>query len=194
MRDRRRTFGPVVLVGLASAGLTAIAAEKPAVDGGGSRGGAGSLLTLSFDGNLPLVTALALVALACWGVVLVTRGLVRRAVALLGSLAAAGALVAALAAYAQVGDQLRRELAQVGIDNAQIGHTGWYWTAVFAAVVSVASAALAVAWAPAWPEMGRRYDAPGAAVERPAEVEEPTNLDLWKAMDEGRDPTTDQEP
>jgi hypothetical protein len=40
--------------------------------------------------------------------------------------------------------------------------------------------------------MGRRYDAPaGQAPEAPAAKapEEQENLDLWKAMDEGRDPT-----
>ena len=36
--------------------------------------------------------------------------------------------------------------------------------------------------------MGRRYDAPGAAEPEP-EPSERSNLDLWKAMDEGRDPT-----
>ena len=47
-------------------------------------------------------------------------------------------------------------------------------------------------WAPEWPEMGTRYDAPGSAVPAPATPAEPderTGLDLWKAMDEGRDPT-----
>jgi Tryptophan-associated transmembrane protein (Trp_oprn_chp) len=39
-----------------------------------------------------------------------------------------------------------------------------------------------------WPEMGSRYDAPGrrAEAEDPARMEE---IDLWRAIDEGRDPT-----
>jgi hypothetical protein len=38
--------------------------------------------------------------------------------------------------------------------------------------------------------MGRRYDAPADAAPEPErEPEERENLDLWKAMDEGRDPT-----
>ena len=42
-----------------------------------------------------------------------------------------------------------------------------------------------------WPEMGRRYDAPadGAAVAPTTPVEEQSSLDVWKAIDEGRDPT-----
>jgi Tryptophan-associated transmembrane protein (Trp_oprn_chp) len=47
-----------------------------------------------------------------------------------------------------------------------------------------------VAWTPDWPEMGTRYDAPGSAPPPPvAPPEEQSNLDLWKALDEGHDPT-----
>ena len=54
-----------------------------------------------------------------------------------------------------------------------------------------AAAVAAVRLAPAWPEMGSRYDAPAthgpSAAATPAE--ERTSLDLWKSMDEGDDPT-----
>jgi len=188
--SRRRTFGPVVLLGLATGTLTAIAGEKPAVSGSGDVARAVSGRLVSFDAHLPLVTALALVVLACWGVVLVTRGRVRRAVAVLGTIAAAGALVAALAAYSQVPAQFRDELALVGIGDPELSHTAWYWVAVVGALLATVAGALAVAWAPAWPEMGTRYDAPGSAPAPPAvPPEEQSSLDLWKAMDEGRDPT-----
>ncbi|WP_345524172.1 Trp biosynthesis-associated membrane protein [Nocardioides conyzicola] len=180
----------MVLLGLAAGTLTAVAGEKPAVEGSGDAGRAVSSQMVSFDAHLPLVTALGLVVLACWGVVLVTRGRVRRAVAVLGSVAAVGALVAAAAAYSQVPDQFRDELALVGISGADVGHTAWYWAAVLGAVLATVAGVLAVAWTPAWPEMGTRYDAPGSAA--PASVvpvEEQTSLDLWKALDEGRDPT-----
>jgi len=190
MSERRRTFGPVVLLGLAAGTLTAVAGEKPAVSGSGDAARAVSSRLVSFDAHLPLVTALALVVLACWGVVLVTRGRVRRAVAALGTIAAAGALVAALAAYAQVPDQFREELALVGVGDPELSHTVWYWVAVAGALLATVAGALAVAWAPAWPEMGTRYDAPGSAPAPPAvPPEEQSSLDLWKAMDEGRDPT-----
>ena len=136
------------------------------------------------------MTALGLVVLACWGVVLVTRGRVRRAVAALGVLAAAGALVAVLVAYPQAIDDLRDELAQVGVTDPSLHHTPWYWLAVAGAALAVVAGVLAVRWAPQWPEMGRRYDAPTSGPEAPqAPAEEQTNLDLWKALDEGRDPT-----
>lgn len=184
--SRRRTFGPVVLLGLAAGGITAIAGTQQAVDGGASRGS----LALTFEGDLPLVTALGLVVLACWGVLLVTRGRVRRAVAALGTVAAAGAVVAVLTVYPRVTDDLREELAQVGVTDAEVGHTAWYWLALAGAIFAVVAGVLAVRWVPQWPEMGSRYDAPTAPTDLPeSPAEEQTNLDLWKALDEGRDPT-----
>jgi uncharacterized membrane protein (TIGR02234 family) len=189
---RRRTFGPVVLLGLAAGALTAVAGDRPAADASGKGASAASGGFVTYDAHLPVVTALGLVVLACWGVVLVTRGKVRRTVAALGTLASVGALVAVVLAFSQVPDQLRDELQQVGVTDAAIGHTGWYWAAGVGAVLSVAATALAAAWVPDWPEMGSRYDAPGAAasaVEPATDPSEQSSLDLWKAMDEGRDPT-----
>ncbi len=190
VRSRRRTFGPVVLVGLAAGGLTAIAGNQQVVDGRGSAATAASSLSITFRGDLPLVTALGLVILACWGVVLVTRGPVRRLVAALGALASAGAVAAVLAAYPQVTDDLRAELLQVGVRNPDLYHTPWYWLALVGSVLALTSGVLAVLWVPEWPEMGSRYDAPGSGSEpEPRPPEEQSNLDLWKALDEGRDPT-----
>jgi hypothetical protein len=47
-----------------------------------------------------------------------------------------------------------------------------------------------------WPEMGRRYDAPAARAVAPGggPAEEQENLELWKALDEGRDPTDPAAP
>ena len=184
MRDRRRTFGPVVLLGLLGGGLLAIAGNKPAAEADATSG------FVTYDAHMPLVTALGLVVLACWGVVLVTRGRVRRAVAVLGVLGSAGALAATLAAWSQVPDQLRDELVGVGVSDAGIGHTAWWWLALLGSVLSVAATVLAVLLTPAWPEMGSRYDAPATAAAAPEQPpEEQSSLDLWKAMDEGRDPT-----
>lgn len=187
MAERRRTFGPVVLVGLVAGGLTAIAGNNPAAKASGTTAVSSGLV--SYDAHLPLATALGLVVLACWGVVLVTRGRVRRAVALLGAVASAGALVSVLAGWAQVPDQLRDELAQVGVTDAAVSHTAWWWAAALGALVSLVACVAAFLLAPAWPEMGSRYDAPGAAAVPEAAPEEQSSLDLWKAMDEGRDPT-----
>lgn len=190
-RNARRTFGPLVLLGLASGTLTAVAGNHMWVRAEGNRAGQVSNLALSVDsGKMPAATALALVVLACWGVVLVTRRRVRRAVAALGALAALGCVVTVVVGWSSVDDSLRADLASVGVTDVATTHTGWFWAAAVGAVLSLVAGVLAVRLAPGWPEMGSRYDAPGSIDAAPvAEPEEQSNLDLWKAMDEGRDPT-----
>jgi hypothetical protein len=51
-----------------------------------------------------------------------------------------------------------------------------------AASLSAAGFGVVLARAQRWPEMSRRYDAP-------TDQESRTDNDLWKALDEGRDPT-----
>src|SRR5262245_1119033 len=100
--SRRSTFGPVVLLGLAAAVLTAVAGDRAAAEVSGRGSSIARTDFVTYDAHMPVVTALGLVALACWGVILVTRGRVRRAVAALGALAGAGALVAVETAYSSV--------------------------------------------------------------------------------------------
>lgn len=188
----RRTFAPVVLLGLVGAGLAAVAGNKSWAHAEGESAGQLSSLALSVDsGKAPAAGALALVVLACWGVVLVTRGRVRRSVAALGALASLGTLAAVVVGWSSVVDSLRSDYAAVGISDVAIDHTAWFWAAAVGAVLSVVATVLAVRWAPAWPEMGSRYDAPTGerAEPEPVDPAEQSSLDLWKAMDEGRDPT-----
>ncbi|HEU4336932.1 MAG TPA: Trp biosynthesis-associated membrane protein [Nocardioides sp.] len=203
---RRRTFGPVVALGLASAALGAWAGSKPWVTGDELDSTAASsvaVATTAFGeiASSPLATALAFVVMACWGVLLVTRGRFRRAVAVLGVLAGLG--YAATVAWAPFSlpdhlvEQVRR---RTGITLEDTSLTAWYWLAAAAALLVLTSTVLALRLVPTWPEMGARYDSPtgprgGPAadpVERPAgrPTDRPTeNIDLWKALDEGRDPT-----
>ncbi|MCW2812785.1 MAG: hypothetical protein JWN84_240 [Nocardioides sp.] len=190
--ERRSRFGQTVLGGLAAGGLAAVAGNQAwvSLDDGGS-GDAAFASTLSTSGDLtaPPVTATALVLLATWGVVLVTRGLPRRAVTWLGlvaALAVAGFAVAAwLARPGEVADELRT------LDIAT-GRTAWAHLGVLAGLVAVAASLVAVRGVRGWPEMGRRYDAPAAGdgdLPVGVPVEEQNSIDLWKALDEGRDPT-----
>ena len=195
-RDKpRRTFGPVVLLGLASAGLAAVAGSKPWVtwESATTDTSAGSAMSSSLflDGarDSPLAAALALVVLACWGVLLVTRGRVRRAVALLGLVAAAGLAVATVAAFWGLPDQLADSVTELtGTDTVSTTFTAWYAAALVGAGLSLVATLTAVVLVPGWPEMGSRYDAPAAAPPRDDSPPE-TNIDIWKALDEGRDPT-----
>jgi len=193
MREPRRTFGPVVLLGLAASGLMALAGSRTWVEADipDDAGVGAAYSTTPGLGEMPLAGALSLVVLAAWGALLVTRGRVRRVVALLGLLGSLGVLATTVAGWWQVPDAVRDEYASFGV-TVGTDPTLWYAVALVTAVGSVALTILAVRWCPAWPEMGSRYDAPGAAetAEPAAEpVEDRSSLDLWKAMDEGRDPT-----
>lgn len=177
----------MVLVGLAAAGLAAVAGNRAWVEWSGSRRGEGSLLVITGDDSatVPLAGALALVLLACWGVVLVSRGRVRRAVAVLASLVSAGMVLTAALGYGDAVDGVRDGLAAAGIEDLRVESVVWFWVFVACAVISLAATAAAVRLVPTWPEMGSRYDAPGAA----PRAREETSLDLWRALDEGNDPT-----
>ena len=199
MPEPRRTFGPVVLVGLAASGATALAGSRDAVRPVLDDGGAGGSITLTGlqlgEGlSLPVVGALGLVALAAWGVVLVTRGGVRRLVAAVAALAAAGALVAGLTGLVGLRERTAEALAAGG-ESGTGQPTAWFVLGVLAALLATAAGVAAVRLAPRWPEMGSRYDAPtseqasGPASGGAGGAERPE--DLWRAIGEGHDPTAD---
>jgi uncharacterized membrane protein (TIGR02234 family) len=182
MADGRRLFAPTVLLGLVGSGLAALAGGKPwaAPD---SR--AGSTLVDHTGGHVPLAGALGLVALACWGVVLVTRRRVRRVVAVLGAVVAVGLLVTVVLGRSSALDSARAATVVLGTTDTSAHVTGWWWAALIGSVLALAASALAVRFCGAWPEMGARYDAP---VARPR-TEDLDDLDLWRAIDQGHDPT-----
>jgi len=189
-RPRRKGFAATVVAGLASAGLTAVAANQTWATAKADEGQF-AFTTLTDAPQVRLVLTLALVVLASWGVLLVTRGRVRRVVACLGAVAAIGALAAAVAGRWTLTDSFEQDFADQGA-TALVDFGAWWWVAVAAAALSAVAAVLAVAWVGRWPEMGTRYDAPGSAADagpKQAPPEEQTNIDLWKSIDEGHDPT-----
>ena len=191
---RRTTFGPVALVGLAAAGLASVAASNPWLDGGLTAASGTSTLTVTFDpAESPLAAALGLVLLAAWGVLLVTRGIFRRIVAWLGAAAAAGYAVTTAVSPWQLRSAVQ-EASRVatGTVERDLDVTAWWWAALAAAVLACVTSAAGVLWVRHWPEMGTKYDAPtgGGAAARTGNDSAPTeNIDIWKALDEGRDPT-----
>ena len=194
-RAARRTFGPVVLLGVVAATVTAVAGHRPWAEAINSTAAAESALislaTESGPGESPAAGALALVVLACWGVILVSRGRFRRAAAGLAVLAGLGVLVLVVVGYRDVPAAVRDAVTGVGVADPDVHRTPWYWVSAAGALVSLCAGALAVRWAPFWPEMGQRYDAPASPVNgtttRPAS--ERSDAELWKALDDGRDPT-----
>ena len=187
---RRRSFGPTVGAGLAAAALAAVAGHQPWAQGA-AFGGLGELSATVEAGRVPAANALALVVLACWGVLLVTRGRVRRVVAVLGVVAALGLVVTVVVGFGSAPQNVRDAYSVLGVSDPDVSRTGWYWVAAVAALLTLLTTVAAVRLVPGWPEMGRRYDAPADVSVAPAvPQEERENLDLWKDMDEGRDPTT----
>lgn len=196
--EARRTFVPVLVPGVLAAALAAVAAAKAwAAPGSGLASRLPGGVGLTSAGQVPLASAVSLVVLAAWGAVLVTRGRLRRVFAGVGLVAALVLLGTTIRGASTAQDTLRRTLdGELGLPDgsargADIGLTGWYWTALVASVLCVATFALAVRYAAAWPGMSARYDAPGD--ETPAE-EPRTNAELWKALDEGHDPTARRDP
>ena len=188
-RPERRTFGPVVLAGLATAALAAVASARPWVGSGTAEGNTdASMSAIDTGTRYPVASAVSLVLLAAWGVLLVTRGRVRRVFALVAAVAAVALVVAVVAAFLTMPDSGGTSYDQLmGRGGGQSGFTGWFWTTAVAAVLAVPAAVLAVRLVPTWPEMGSRYDAPGSHTPEGHAVE--TDRDLWNELDEGRDPT-----
>jgi uncharacterized membrane protein (TIGR02234 family) len=189
MTDRRRTFGPVAGAGVAAAVLAAVAGAKPWIQVGiPDVPPEQQRASLMDSGEMAAAGALSLVLLATWGVVLVTRGWFRRLVAVIGVLSAVGYVFLVWVGLNRLPETVLEAARTMLIGSPEAEITMWFWVAAASGLVSVAATALAVAWCPHWPEMGSRYDAPGATGDDPP-AEEQTHLDLWKSMDRGRDPT-----
>ncbi|HWU22896.1 MAG TPA: Trp biosynthesis-associated membrane protein, partial [Nocardioides sp.] len=109
--------------------------------------------------------------------------------------AAAGVLaVLVVGGFVQQGRAASDLSDRLGVTDAvPIDPTAWFWVTLLGAVLTLGAAVAAVRLAPSWPEMGSRYDAPTAGADAgpaaTAPAEEQTNIELWKSLDEGRDPT-----
>jgi Tryptophan-associated transmembrane protein (Trp_oprn_chp) len=181
-----RRFGPTVLGGLAGSGVAAFAGGRAwaSPDAPDPSGGSQALIDHS-GGHVPLAAALGLVALACWGVVLVTRRAVRRVVAAVAVLASGGLVATSMIGRTAAIDSARSATVDLGGAGVGVHTTAWWWVGLLASLVALAASGVAVRLCPGWPEMGSRYDAP---VRRPT-TEEMSEVDLWRAIDRGHDPT-----
>jgi uncharacterized membrane protein (TIGR02234 family) len=185
-RTRDRSFGPAVAAGLAGAALAAVAGSR---DWATTRAdAAGIKVEVSVTGaeSQPLVAALALVALAAWGVVLVTRGRVRRVVSAVGLLASTGSLVGVVLGFGAAQEDAQEAAVARGAtgDVFATALSAWYYLAAVGALLAAVAFVVAVVRSPGWPAMGTKYDAPSSrSTSR-------TDEDMWRALDEGRDPTS----
>ncbi len=187
----RRWYAPTVLGLLAAGGLAFLASSRQWVSATVASDGLPSD-TIEITGSqaLPLVGALALVVVTAALAVLATGGRVRRGVGVITVLAAAGGLWVVVTGGGSIdsafADAVEQSPAFTGGD-VPASSQSVLWPTVAAAAFAVATAlgVLTVAVGHRWSAMSRRYEAPtGAAPTRPT-----TEADIWKALDEGRDPT-----
>ena len=184
----RRSFAPTLVMGLTGAVVAAVASGRTWGTAWGRGGGVRVSASVTGSTSAPLAIALALVALAAWGVVLVLRGRVRRWVAVAGALAAAGLLVTAVSSTGRTRhDAVQAVVAKGAADAVTASLTGWLPVCAAAAAVTVLAFVVAVVAAGSWPAIGTRYDAPATA---PGGEVVHGDQDMWRALDDGRDPTT----
>ena len=192
-------FAPVVLAGLVSAAVVAVAAARDWFRIGTSTKVGFLVADDQLGADMPLALALALVLLAAWGVVLVTRARARRFMLALAALATAGIIACLVVAPFTLPDEVRSNLGGQDGGN-RVGPTAAYLVTCVAAPLALVLVVLGWRFAPRWPEMSSRYDAPAGAgsADVPASAtprgsgatdEDLADRELWKALDEGRDPT-----
>lgn len=187
----RRLYAPAVLGTLAAGGLAFVALGRTwararvAADGLPS-----DVVMVSGSDAHPLASALALVVVTAAIAVLATGRRVRRGVGALVIAASVGAIVAMIdgrsALDSTLSDAVTASPAFTGGGSVLRTNTSWDLVAIAAFAVAAVLGAIVVAFASRWPTMSERYDAPSAS---PAPVAPETEADLWKALDEGRDPT-----
>ncbi|HUS20809.1 MAG TPA: Trp biosynthesis-associated membrane protein [Aeromicrobium sp.] len=140
----------------------------------------------------PILAGLAVVIMAAGLGVVAAGGRLRQ---LIGVLIAAVAGLAALRALTlnPGGPALSRALkdspAYIGGANPPVNGAAWPWLSALAFVVAAALGAVVAVRGRAWPRMSARYEREAPSVAEPAD-----EADLWRAQDEGQDPTLGDEP
>ncbi len=188
----RRLYAPAVLATLAAGGLAFLAVRRTwASTTVVADGLSTDAVSVTGTDAHPLASALALVVLASALAVLATSGRARQAVGILTTLVS----LAAFWIIVRGGDALddavaaavKQSPAFTGTNLPDDVHTtAWRFVAAAAFVVAMGLGALTTRFAPVWPAMGSRYDAPPIS---PAAQATQDDDDMWKALDEGRDPT-----
>ncbi|MBC7631008.1 Trp biosynthesis-associated membrane protein [Aeromicrobium sp.] len=186
----RRLYAPVVLGTLAAGVLSFFAAGrtwaqvKVATDGLPSD----SVKVTGTDAQ-PLVAALAVVVVTAALAVLASPLRARRVIGVFTVLVSiAGVLVVVLSSSA-LDDAVKRAVeaspAFTGGAHRTFDVSAWKYVAVVGFVLSAVLGAVTTRFGPLWPTMSTRYER-GPRPDRSATT---TDADMWKALDEGHDPT-----
>lgn len=189
--NARRLYAPTVLALLGAGGLAFFAASRVWARGTVTATGLPSdAVSVTGSAAHPLLGALAIVVVTAALAVLATGSRTRRAVGLVTVIAALGALWVVVTG----GDRVERAFTDAVAQspaftggNEPDSNAGALWPTVtaIAFVVAAALGALTVAMGQRWSTMSRRYEIP----RKSAPVAPQTEADIWKALDEGHDPT-----
>jgi uncharacterized membrane protein (TIGR02234 family) len=188
----RRLYAPVVLTTLAVGGVAFFAAGRTwAETEVQAEGLAAATVSVSGSDAQPLVSALALVVVTTALAILAAGPRLRRVIGALTMLVAvAGILAVPRSGGGRLTDALTSAAeaspAYTGPDSiGDISYEPWYLVTIAAFVVALLLGAVTFRLGPRWPTMSTRYDAPTSRPQK----EIRTDTDLWKAMDDGQDPT-----
>lgn len=137
----------------------------------------------------PAATALAMVCAAGALAYLATSGAPRRLLALVVGIVAALGVVLVARGLGRIDASVRRMAADTASPSPAVETSAW-WPVVaalgFGLVLVLGS--IAVRQSARWPALGRRFDRPPRrAPPRTVATDDPA--DVWRALDEGRDPT-----
>jgi uncharacterized membrane protein (TIGR02234 family) len=189
--NTRRLYAPVVLATLATGGLAFFAASRTwahvriATDGLPS-----DSVDVSGADAQPLVSALALVVVTAALAVLAASPRVRRVVGAFTVLVAvAAALIVLLGGSSldsAVDHAVEASPAFTGTGDHDFTGSVWKYVTALAFILAALLGGVTAKLGATWPTMSSRYDAPAA---RPAVTAPQSDAEMWKALDEGRDPT-----
>lgn len=188
----RRLYAPVVLATLATGGLAFFATGRTWADAEvKAEGLAAATVSVSGSDAEPLVSALALIVVTSALAILAAGPRLRRVVGVLTMLVAVAGIVAVpRSGGGRLTDALTTAAeaspAYTGPSSiGDISYAPWYLVTIAAFVLALVLGAVTVRFGPRWPTMSTRYDAPSMRPQK----EIRTDTDLWKAMDDGQDPT-----
>lgn len=182
----RNLLGPAVL-SLLAGGLLAFFSlqrtwETAVVSAGGMPD---SEVMITGSSAYPVASALSIVlAGSALGVLAATRRTRRfiGALTLIAALAAAAIVIFGSTDAARL-RVVSESMTFAGTNEPDAWDRAWWPVPAFVGWLAAAGASfLIMAQGHRWPTMGRKYEAPGA-------TKESDDDDLWKAFDEGRDPT-----
>lgn len=195
MTGRAREYALVVAVGAAAAGIALFAVGRVWVETSVmTQGMPRQPVAVSGTDAVAWLRAVALVGLAGVAALLVTGGRGRRVVGALVAGTGTTLVVGAGLAAPELLDRLVEVAAATaaGADPGAVGAaadradgSGWRWVTVVGGVALALVGFTAAVRGPGWPGLSRRYS-------RERSEPEPTPTgpeDLWRALDEGRDPS-----